>query len=439
MASHRPYSWARYWSKAGHDVTVVCAKYGPAFDDLECDLHGFQLIQVPWLPSFLEGMYRRENNSKQRQEPATVVRRCVNGVVKIATRTLSQLQQRYGVLFAQRFPDVFFMWRKLAYRQLVKHQSWDVVVSTNGPYATHLLAYDLKRTGRVKSWVADYRDLWTDHHVYNGMWPFTIYERWLERRVLRSADAASTISEPLADCLRQRNPGLCVRTIENGFEEADLDLLAPEPYFPDDGIVRIVYTGWIQAGVRDPSALFQAISMLEQELQAKQSTPSANLPLEIVTVGPVSEVVAGIARQFNVEKYVRQLGFKTRSECLRIQRDAHILLFLEYQSTEHKGLLSGKIFEYVFAGTEIWAIGKEADDSVARMLDTSNAGKHFSTDVAAIKHELAVVTANTTKRMQQPNAKYLSTFTRKNRAEAMITLVEEVYTESVSNDGIAHC
>jgi hypothetical protein len=53
IASHRPYSWARYWTLAGHDVTVLTTeKQEDPHVGLAVDNPGYKVIEVP-SPRFL--------------------------------------------------------------------------------------------------------------------------------------------------------------------------------------------------------------------------------------------------------------------------------------------------------------------------------------------------------------------------------------------------
>ena len=46
VASYRPYSWAKYWTDAGHDVTVLTVEYPITKDSLDYDLSKFRVIKI---------------------------------------------------------------------------------------------------------------------------------------------------------------------------------------------------------------------------------------------------------------------------------------------------------------------------------------------------------------------------------------------------------
>jgi hypothetical protein len=61
-------------------------------------------------------------------------------------------------------PDFSDFWIKPAIKWAIQYQ-WDLVLSTHGPYATHLVAYQVKKRKKTQQWIVDFRDLWTDNHI----------------------------------------------------------------------------------------------------------------------------------------------------------------------------------------------------------------------------------------------------------------------------------
>ncbi|MFM8917928.1 MAG: hypothetical protein ACKOGP_09325, partial [Bacteroidota bacterium] len=46
IASHRPYSWAKYWSKAGHEVVVLTTpKKKNSNQTIDTSQGGFQVVE----------------------------------------------------------------------------------------------------------------------------------------------------------------------------------------------------------------------------------------------------------------------------------------------------------------------------------------------------------------------------------------------------------
>lgn len=426
MAAQRTYSWARYWSAAGHDVTVVTTAKEPSPLDLDVDMSGFTLLSVPWMPRPILRLIHRRNGVRPTSElhrQPSVFTAFLAALGSPLLRLLATLQQRYGILLAQRWPDVYLPWRINAALRLRRGQPWDVVVSSHGPYASHLLARSLKRSGTAIQWIADYRDLWTNNHMHRGLWPFTRYEDWLERRTLRSADAATAASDHMANNLRTRNPGLPVCTIPNGFEPSELAALPDTPYFPNDGIVRIAHTGWIHEGVRNPAWLFAAVAAVEADVRQQRGEYQYRLPLELLFVGPPSDVLSSLAQQYGVAHYVVQTGPVPRPTSLHIQRDCDVLLLLEVESDFPTGVSGGKIFEYMASGSYVWSIGRTVDRTAAMLLEEHGKGVFLGHDVAAISAELHTLLSKGKGYAAQTSDRAVLQFTRQYIAMQMLDIV----------------
>jgi glycosyltransferase involved in cell wall biosynthesis len=216
--------------------------------------------------------------------------------------------------------------------------------------------------------------------MYDGIWPLTLIEKYWEQKWMRQADHITSVSQPLADTLSTKY-GNKASVIYNGFDQEDYENLPKTLSFPEDSVVRIVYTGTIYAGKQDPSPLFQAISELQQK---KQLTSDV---LQVLFCGNNANV-SELAESYQIADFVDYLGFLPRDRALCLQRDADVLLFLEFESEKVKGILTGKLFEYLFASPPILAVGIGADSSVGKVLNQTERGVAFGHDVAAIQRQL---------------------------------------------------
>jgi glycosyltransferase involved in cell wall biosynthesis len=420
IASLRPYSWAKYWSRAGHDVTVLTLPKKPAPSDSPQPFDGFRVIEVP-IPgmAFLRKIFGRNDISG-----ASLTEFTANG--KEATPTTireflyskrSRWQKRYGFFSGCRMPDLLDLWSGIAFKA-VKNQHWDLVVSTAWPYGVHRPAYRLKKTGIAERWITDWRDLWTDSYMFPGLLGFRAVERLLERRWSQVADAITTVSEPLADTLREKY-GDKVHVIYNGFDPEDYENLPAERILPNDGVFRIVYTGSIYSGKQDPSPLFEAVHNLYT--QGKVSPEC----LRIIFCG-INADVSDLARKHSVEEFVEYAGFVPRQQALRMQRDADALLFLEFESENAKGHLTGKLFEFLFAGPPIIGVGVGGDSSAGLMLKKTGRGKCFGRNAEKIAEEIKrclSVNSNTILSAKKIDYYIISEYSRKVQSEKMLKLL----------------
>jgi hypothetical protein len=267
-------------------------------------------------------------------------------------------------------PDFSDLWIRPALKAVEGQNFWDLVISTAGPYTVHIVGSSLKKRGRAKRWIADYRDTWSDNYIYPGIFPFNIFEAYLEKRLLRHADAITTVSQPFADRFKTKYPNIQTYAIENGFDPADLASLEPGPVFPPDGKYRIIHTGTIYAGKRDPTPLLKAIALIKEH--PRQHVLLDNL--EVLFVGPNQANVGALIRRYGVEKWVKMLGTITRQDALRMQRDANRLLFLPWNDASIDGVITGKLYEYLFSKTPILAVGSTTIEASQRLILEAKAG-----------------------------------------------------------------
>ena len=64
-------------------------------------------------------------------------------------------------------------------------------------------------------------------------------------------------------------------------------------------------------------------------------------------------------------------------EAIQLQKSSQVLLLVEIDSKETRGIIPGKLFEYIAAKRPILAVGPENWD-VARILQETGAGNHFT-------------------------------------------------------------
>lgn len=382
IASLRPYTWAKYWAQWGHDVTVLTTPKPLHPANLQTQEEQFCIIEVPVFNKFTDGESGRQS-SKKLPDSADATQYPNGKLSGILRHLLNTVQARYGIFNFARLPDKHDLW-VLRGLPKVSNTKWDAVVTTGGPYSVHFIGYALKRRGLADFWCLDWRDLWTDNHIYLGLPLVRIFERYLERMLHKKADVITTVSEPLAAILRSK-AGDKVTSIYNGFDPDDYKTLPQERIFPMDGVFRIVYTGTIYPGKRDPTPLFRAIRLLHEQGELAPSQ------LQVIMAGHNANLTE-MAHSEKVEEYLQYAGFVSREDALRMQRDTDALLFLEFEAPGVKGILTGKLFEYLVAGPPIIAVGINSQSETGLIIERNGRGNAFGVDVGplaiAIQHYL---------------------------------------------------
>lgn len=349
IASLRPYSWAKYWSRLGHDVYVITkqktSEDGPLNMDNIYELKNVSILELKAWPFRLKKM---ENENS-------------NGGNRIAGKLLDYLKA-IRVLLQRDF------WGFSACKiidQIHRAHPFDAIVSTYGPYGGHVISSWLKMKYHIP-WVADYRDLWHGNHARPKPWPISVVEDRFEKYFVRRADLITTVSEGLNQKLSRRF-NCTVVTIENGFDQDDLLGIDGTSIFPDDGKMRIAYTGTIYKNFQDPSPLFEALLML------KENGFPVEEKIEVLFYGSRLGNLADLISHYDLEAIVKTPGFVSRKDSLRIQRNVDLLLFLEWDGPAGEDILTGKLFEYLFSGRPIISIGGNPGEP-AKLIETSGAG-----------------------------------------------------------------
>lgn len=405
LGARRPYSWARYWTDAGHDVHVLTTrKY--SFNKLApvpyWNLDGITVHEADYLPG-------RAPATVAAAGPATPAPRglraaCIN-FLRVSTRGL-----RSGLGF---FADPTF----LAHRALfdtgvavLNQKPFDAIISCWGPDASVKAAHALSSKTGVR-WVADYRDVWDQK--FADQW-FAITS-WLvglmHTRMLRQASAVSAVSEGQAAYLRQR-VRCPVWVVYNGyFEELGRDVA---PLERPEGEFLIVHTGIFFRSKRNPDVFFAGLALTMRDLDARQLRPRVWL------LGPDEPWVREQVAAYGLQDVVEFRGQRPYQEALAAQRGADLLLFVDWMDPEGEGMLTGKLFEYLSTGRPILCVASRASTEASRLIADCATGK-IVRDAEAVRAALSAL-------LQRPGAlapdeEKIRTYTRRAQALRMLHLI----------------
>ena len=253
-------------------------------------------------------------------------------------------------------------------RQLHTKMPFDTVITTGPPHSTHLIGRSLKRQQGI-TWWADFRDPWTDIYYYDQFYPTSLaraHDASLERSVLTEADRVVTVSKDLVRLFEEKVPGVRTRchVLPNGYDPADFS----EGLLPNNDIFTLTYTGTL--------TLDYPVSLVEVALE---QVLSSGAPLRLRLVGrPANEFVAAMeALQKRYAHFqLENLGYRPHAESVHYLQTADALMLLIPDLPNNKGILTGKIFEYLGSGRPIWGFGPTDGDAQDILLQ-SQAGSLF--------------------------------------------------------------
>jgi len=416
IGAQRPYSWAKYWSRWGHTVCVLTTVKEP-FDgptDPAFDFNSIPGVRVKAVkywpfskPSAPEAELPSSHTPPEPQKASFLTQ------LKMRVKQL-RAQTGMGAVFSVRN-----LWITPAVKQAIdlhRQDPFDCIVSTYGPPAPHLVASRLKQKLGLP-WVADYRDLWFGSHYQDATGLFGWLQKTTEDRAVARADRLTTVSEPLRQTLHQRfkTPTF---TVENGFDVEDLPSDRPLPPSSQTP-TRLIYTGTIRAGSQVVQPLFKALA----ELCERQS--HLEKQLQVICYGLELGEVPQLIEQYYLSSIVKIEGYVPRQEALKLQQEADGLLFLDWKDTSMDGILTGKIFEYLYSGTPILGIGSYEHLAPGSLLQESGCGICLGQDVPKITNVLEQLISKQAL-PYQPCPEVLQRYTRSGLAQKMLHILQEL-------------
>ena len=416
IASLRPYSWAKWWAMAGHQVTVVTSDIYQLPKTLQLDCSGFNVIQTP---SNVPAFYRKLTSlakSKRKKEIDKGIYRKTSGK-KTILRKILDWYEHTGVFGMLRYPDWYDWWVNKV-KKLISPFDYDMVITTSAPFGAHRVGYFIKKNNPLCTWICDWRDLLTDNPNFIGIPLFHGYEHHLERLFDNNADCVITVSEDLAGFIRKRTQKT-VEIIYNGFDSEYIDSVIPKKRMLPD-VFSVAYVGTIYKERQNPYPLFKAVSELHNEGKIK--------PVEIRLLFAGNCDCKEMVFQLGIADYYIYLGYLPYDEAIKLQYNSDALLFLEHGTGEYKGIMTAKIFEYLYTANEICSIGNDPENCTRKVIRECNSGVILGNDIQAIKQYLLARIEQ--KKQGNPckvnkNMNEIMKYHRKAQAEKILSLVNK--------------
>nr|WP_321412980.1 glycosyltransferase family 4 protein [uncultured Allomuricauda sp.] len=275
-------------------------------------------------------------------------------------------------------PDARKLWVKPSISYLAKviaEEGIETIITTGPPHSLHLIGLGLKKKYNIQ-WIADFRDPWTSigyHKKLRLTKSSQAKHKALEKGVLLRADKIVVTSNTTKAEFEAITPKP-IKVITNGFDD-ELKPLALDAKF------TISHIGSLLTG-RNPLGLWQVL----QELIAENEDFKKSVKVQLA--GVVGEEVLQSVGEYGLTDYVKQLGYLSHDKVLETQQKSRLLLLLEIDSEETKGIIPGKLFEYFNAKRPILAIGPKGWEA-GRIVEQHHAGNMcLHTDTATLKNVL---------------------------------------------------
>ena len=311
-------------------------------------------------------------------------------------------------------PDARKFWVKPSVKYLKKYleeTNIDCVITTGPPHSLHLIGLELKQQLPIK-WIADFRDPWTEIDYFHQL-PLSkkaIKKHYhLEGEVLKNADAVLVVGNTMKKNYDQFNSN--IHTITNGFD-GDIKELNTKL----DDKFSCTHIGLMNAD-RNPKMLWEVFSELCGENESFKND------FQLKLIGKIDPSILKDIEANQLSKNVEVIDYVSHKEVLEFQQKSQVLLLVVNNVPSAKGIITGKIFEYLMAKRPILAIAPSNGD-LAEILKNTNAGKTVNfEDKAQLKKNILNLYADYKKGDLKIQSNNIEQFHRKELTKKVAELI----------------
>lgn len=317
-------------------------------------------------------------------------------------------------------PDPKVFWVKSSVKFLdsyLKEHSIKTIISTGPPHSMHLIAQKLHQKNNIK-WIADFRDPWSDLY-YNKDFKQLLFvknrNKLLEKRVLNTADCVLTVSNSLKQEFLKNAKRVDV--ITNGFDD---EVLHTAPISLDKKFT-ISYIGLLPKQ-SNPKNLFLVLKELCSENKQFKND------LQLNFIGDISDEVKREIELQQLNNNTNFVGYVNHQKAIEYQKKAQLLLLLLPNVTKSKGILTGKLFEYLTAKRPILAIGAKNGD-LGSVLKETNSGVIFNFDEKeAVKEQVLAFYHQYKKDTLVVHSKNIQQYHRKELTKQLASVIKSLHS-----------
>lgn len=270
-------------------------------------------------------------------------------------------------------PDARVFWVQPSVKfleQYLKINNIETIVTSGPPHSMHLIGLNLKKKFPDLKWIADFRDPWTEISYYKHLKLTKNSDkkhRQLESEVFKNADI--TLATSYTDAENFRKNGANAFCITNGFDETDSSQTLQSSNSQTQKFT-LSYIGVLEQ-LRNPENLWKALDNLVKT----NSNLAENFNLKFV--GRIDDKILKALEKSSLKNHIQNLGYVSHDKAVDEMAKSSLLLITNFPNNSSKGIIPGKIFEYLATGKQIISFGPNEAD-VSKILDETKAGKHFS-------------------------------------------------------------
>lgn len=315
-------------------------------------------------------------------------------------------------------PDARVFWVKPSIKFLknyLENHYIDTIITTGPPHSLHLIGLGLKKHFPNIKWIADFRDPWTEISYYQHL-KLTKYadkkHHQLEKQVFENADI--TLATSYTDAENFRKKGANSVCITNGFD-TETSTLEQKNFTKK---FTLSYVGVLEQ-LRNPEILWEILN----ELIIENSDFKNDFSLKFV--GRVDDAILSKIKSTELKNNLNILGYLPHNNSFEEMDNSDLLLITNFPNESSKGIIPGKIFEYLATGNQILSFGpKDAD--IEKILNKTQSGRHFNyQDRENIKNFILEIYSLWKNNELIKNTENIHQFHRKKLTEQLVKEIEK--------------
>jgi hypothetical protein len=349
IGTYRAYAWAKYWKKLGHNITIITAKK-KTFDspkDLNLPLiSGVKVVEINY--KYTGMLFGAILNF-------LFFKKIIKNLIELyKKKSLKEVDPRTN-------------WYKFAKIYISKlTNKIDVIVSTSPTLEAHKIASDIKKRNPKAYWAADFRDL---PYKSNPEKERVVITKKELMSIIKNSDGIFTISKTFSKILNKITKKN-VFEIKNGFnknyKKVKKKTISKKIFLHKS--IRIVHTGMIYPIYRDPTPILKTFVLLSKEGFFKE------ISITLDFYGANVYALQKILNNPEFKPFIRLMGHVSPKKIQKVQQSADILLLLESSDVGCRGVITGKIFEYIISGRPIICFGSHPNYEIGKILSKTGTG-----------------------------------------------------------------
>lgn len=322
----RPYNWFKYLKEFGVEPIVITRQWSNAYGNeldyvapsvsketlIEEEEYG-TVIRAPYFPSKSNRLLLEHGENRHR----------------FFRKSLTAFDEIRQFLWISGPKKQLY----IAARKYLKENKVDAIIATGEPFVLFSFAQRLSQEFSIP-WIADYRDPWSQNKGRQRNKLYTLWNRYLEQKVVAKASCLITVSEFIKFKLKDLFSDQTIYVLPNGYDPEVIEKVADLPQKATELTISFIGTIYQWHPWK---------SFLEQFNLFLQSNPGVKMQLNFHGTNIPNEVKKKVETLSKLTQKSIKIFPKTQNQELikKLSNNNTMLLFNDYS------IVGTKIYDYI--------------------------------------------------------------------------------------------